>query len=147
MASGIRQIWVSMILLSAFFLCLILFAFQFIVTNNPSSSSLSDPTFHRTLTSLNSSLDAIQSNIVGIQDSVKNDKGDPLQIFLILKSMLSIPWSILALVNSSFQLALNYVFVNLFGKSYFIIMNVILAILGGIAMFVVIKWIRTGVPD
>lgn len=141
--AGFRPLLVTMALVALFAMCLLAFAMQFIGANNPSAIA-NDTTLNVSYNNLNANLNGLESGAKGIQEAVQKDRGDPVMIFLILKSMLTLPWQLVSLVINGFSTVMFLVFNNVFGGQFLVVMAAINGIIIITIIVLAVKYIRTG---
>lgn len=142
--AGLRPIFVTAILIGLFTVALLLFTSSFLAKNNPSSGSFNDSSVANTTASLQGSLSGAQDITNGIANVVQQDPGSPIQIFLILTSMLKIPWQFFNLLMSFITTSFVFVSSAVFGSAFSIVFSAILAIIIGTLVLLIVKFIRTG---
>lgn len=143
--AALRPMWVAIFLVGLFAFSVFTFTFGLINKNNPTSSVLTSPAFNDTYVGLNNSLSSFQSSVSNLQNITQNDKKQStVSVFLILDSILTVPWSLVTLAYGIVNIMANFVFVYLFGGNTYILFGVLLGILTGTFLFLIIKFVRSG---
>lgn len=144
---GLGPVWRSIILVGAFSLFIMLFAVFFLNANTNTDIS-NDPnlgTFGNTSSELSGNLSAIGENTRGIYTALSSDNPDPIMIFLILRSIVKIPFQMVSLIFMiSFSL-MDFIGTTLLAGSIgTLVLSIIVAVIFGTAVMLIIKLIRIG---
>ena len=147
--AGLKQWVVGTLIVVLFGIVLVNFMAEFIGLNNPSSTALSSPLINSSLNSLNQQTDTFTQSSSDLITTISEDEPTPISswAFLIFKSAFYALISIPAIIITSTGVLLSLPFAIIFGpgaSDFYIVFDIIVAIIMFILGFYIIKAIRTG---
>lgn len=142
---GISPLITSVFLISLFGLAIFMFTVGMIGKNNPNSQVINNTVMTTAYTSLNNSLSGIQALANTQVNTTQNEKkASSVSVFLILDSILTVPWTFLNLVFTLIQIEGAFIFGNILGNSFKTVYSVLTGILDIIIIFLFYKFVRQG---
>ena len=136
----------ALLFVSVIILCMLGFTYHYLYINNPTSPVLSNPVINGTFANLNSTLSGLEGQTSQLYDAANNNtSASSISPFLIIDIALSAPFRIFNMVRSLFTTFSSFIFTQLFGGTVFgILSSVFLAGFIITAIFLIVKYVRTG---
>jgi len=142
---ALKPLIVTALTVGLFALMLFAFATEFITINNPSSPLITNGNYY--YQSINSSLGGVQTMAQQQYAVLQSDKPSPIMIFLILVSVVTIPFKLAGAVFTIGTSVIGFTFTTLLGAKFSIVFAVINTIIIISIIFAIIYLIRSGAGE